>query len=408
MFKVQVAKFQSVREPLTLEVSGFGVILGPSNRGKSAIIRAILAHLSNKSGTSFVSVGEKEAEVTLHSNGHQSIWKKSTSGTTYQIDGQLYEKIGRGNPPDTIKTLGLQLIQTADKRRWWPQIQRQFDPLFIIGEPSPTTTAELLGANEDALTLTLAIKIAGKEKSGIKAKEEALSRIHLDLLHKINTLSSYEDALLEKQAAAETAESNLTQVTHRLKLLVDLQEEYTLNNTKLAASHPLTVSLIPTPLHSYNLPALLGIKRRWELIDRRFQVSPSFSNPEPVLPDPKLIKLITLSRALTAVNKKLLLLISLSHLNIPFPPNLHYYSQREKQLQSLQQRYHTALNQESNFRYQLDSLAKELTDLERSQQELQIIRDATDVCPLCDAPLVKGKFSPESLVSQWGNGLGGN
>src|SRR5688572_7680246 len=59
-----VTDFQSLGR-VEVEVSGLTVLVGPSNRGKSALIRALEAVLFNKPGDAFVRHGKKKAVVEL-------------------------------------------------------------------------------------------------------------------------------------------------------------------------------------------------------------------------------------------------------------------------------------------------------------------------------------------------------
>ena len=62
--KVQVKNFQSLKD-VELEIEGFTALSGPNNSGKSALMRAIRGVFQNTGGTSFITHGEKEMEVSL-------------------------------------------------------------------------------------------------------------------------------------------------------------------------------------------------------------------------------------------------------------------------------------------------------------------------------------------------------
>ena len=62
--RLRIRNFQSL-EDIDLELGQFTVIIGESDTGKSAIIRALKYALINKVGTGFIRHGEKQAAVEL-------------------------------------------------------------------------------------------------------------------------------------------------------------------------------------------------------------------------------------------------------------------------------------------------------------------------------------------------------
>jgi len=117
--KVEIKNFQS-HQQTTLELNeGFNVITGPSDEGKSAIIRALNWVFYNEpAGTDYIRVGTSRCEVkVVFNNDYQIIRSRtpSNSRNRYEIitpegDKQVFEKVGRDVPQEVINIHGMPKI----------------------------------------------------------------------------------------------------------------------------------------------------------------------------------------------------------------------------------------------------------------------------------------------------------
>ena len=144
---IRVRDFQALG---TAEIvaDGLTVVVGPSDRGKSALLRAIEAGLFNRSGEGFVRVGQTSARVALTFNGdgsdHEVVWEKGGGKNQFRVDGADYSRVGRDAPP-VLKALGFrdEVIGARVKddgkldggEMMRPQVARQFDPIFLLDQP---------------------------------------------------------------------------------------------------------------------------------------------------------------------------------------------------------------------------------------------------------------------------------
>lgn len=133
--KVKIQNFQNIDEE-ELEVDGFTTVVGKSNIGKSSIVRAIEGAFLNKGGDDFVRDGKRYTNVEIEADDIDLVWRKGSNKNSYIIDGEEYNKVGRG-APDIIREKGYGKIQTerADVN---PQVAKQFSPIFLIN-PSKTS-----------------------------------------------------------------------------------------------------------------------------------------------------------------------------------------------------------------------------------------------------------------------------
>lgn len=131
---LEISNFQS-HETTKLELDpGVNVILGPSDNGKSAVLRALFWLIQNKpDGLGFVShwnltekgTLKKATAVTLvYDNGKKLIRRRTKDLNQYEVEGKTLDAVGRDVPPDVEHALDITEIN----------IQRQLDPHFLLSD----------------------------------------------------------------------------------------------------------------------------------------------------------------------------------------------------------------------------------------------------------------------------------
>lgn len=136
--KVKIKNFQSIKE-VELELKGFTTIVGRSNIGKSAIVRAIDGAFTNLEGDSFVRNGEHHTEVHIECPEIDLLWKKGGGHNDYMINGEALESVGRG-APEHIGEAGFRDIESS-RSKISVQVASQFNPIFLL-DPSTITGSE--------------------------------------------------------------------------------------------------------------------------------------------------------------------------------------------------------------------------------------------------------------------------
>lgn len=182
--KVKIHNFQSIKE-IELEIEGFTAIVGRSNIGKSAIVRAIEGALSNKEGEDFVRKGTKCSEVEIDCPEISLYWKKGSGYNDYIIDGETLESVGRGSPPH-IAEAGFREIET-NRAKLNVQVASQFSPIFLL-DPSKTSgavAAEIISDIGRLSEVQTALRQCGKDRrsleSVVRVRENDLIRTREDL-----------------------------------------------------------------------------------------------------------------------------------------------------------------------------------------------------------------------------------
>lgn len=133
--RVRVRNFQSLQQ-VDLDIEGYTVILGPSNIGKSALIRAITSAFYGRPGEDFVRKGAPVTEVDIWDapkagGGTINIeWHKGKGVNKFVIDGAIYDKVARETPIHLTKAGYHEIDINGEYIR--PQISEQHDRLFLL------------------------------------------------------------------------------------------------------------------------------------------------------------------------------------------------------------------------------------------------------------------------------------
>lgn len=99
-YNLEIKNFQSIKQQ-SLQLSGFSVICGKSDMGKSALRRSIQTALFNNWSKSFIRTGEKSALVTLSRQDNKPFSisaLKSSTENQFTINDKVLPKMGKDIP----------------------------------------------------------------------------------------------------------------------------------------------------------------------------------------------------------------------------------------------------------------------------------------------------------------------
>ena len=107
-FSLKIEDFQSIGNAELEFIPGINLIVGQSNSGKTAILRAIDSVLTNPTyAKSFIKHHTNEACVTFSYDNNNVSWKKSAKGgTTYNVNTEEYSKMGTSDLFDILPNNG--------------------------------------------------------------------------------------------------------------------------------------------------------------------------------------------------------------------------------------------------------------------------------------------------------------
>lgn len=216
MIQVSVRGFQAV-EDVSFEIEGFTALVGRSNIGKSAIVRAIKCALTNASGTDFVRHGERcsrkirgtkkcrcQCSVWIRTPGLDLLWEKGDETNQYTVNGQVYNRVDRGTP--TFLQPDFSPVKVGDEKLLL-QVADQFEPIFLLNRPG-TVVADVLSDVAMLDDINAATSLAEKDR------REAVST------HKVRENDLVEaKRLLEAYTGLDEPVSSVAQVERAYKLL---------------------------------------------------------------------------------------------------------------------------------------------------------------------------------------------
>lgn len=165
--RVILKNFQSHKNSIIDFNEGLNIIVGPSDSGKSAIIRAIKWALYNEpSGNYFIREGETEASVILEFSNNIKIKrlrnKSKNAYILYNIDGEeiTFEGFGNKVPQEIIDLLEIKKISLDSNESNAINLGEQLEGAFLLSEKGSTRASaigRLIGVNliDDALKETL-------------------------------------------------------------------------------------------------------------------------------------------------------------------------------------------------------------------------------------------------------------
>jgi len=227
MVEVEIRGFQSI-EQVSIRIDGFTALVGRSNIGKSAVVRAIKCALTNSLGTSFVrhttycarSVrGAKtckcQTTVRLKAEGFDLLWEKGDSVNKYTFNGQVYDKPGQGIP-DFLITSGFAPVKVGDDVGSI-QVADQFFPIFLLNQSGPAV-AEAISDVARLDRVTAATKMVEKDRREVVSTKKIREKDAEELRVR---LAAYDglDAALDKTESAVRALVRVESEAQRVTVL---------------------------------------------------------------------------------------------------------------------------------------------------------------------------------------------
>lgn len=168
--RLTIVNFQSIRQA-ALDFGPVTVLVGESDAGKSAVLRAIRAVVTSPVGSDFRTQGTGETMVSLELDDAAVTWTKADS-PAYRVDRSggsapaLYSGFGRTVPAPVVDLLRLGPLAVGDEVVW-PSVHQQFDLPFLVGETA-AVRARVLGELSGVSRLYLATREARRLEAGAK------------------------------------------------------------------------------------------------------------------------------------------------------------------------------------------------------------------------------------------------
>ena len=225
--KISIRDFQSLGQT-EIEAKGLTVVVGRSNLGKSALVRAITAALFNRPGEDFIRINRTNAAVTI--DGLPTVqktpmrieWEKGHNLNQFTINNTLYKKVGADAPP-VIAAAGYKDIFIGDKERGKgedirPQIAGQFDPPFLLGKLGSFINDVLSVVSR----LGVLLNANGRCAKDLKAAKALLTTRKKDLAAAEAKVTAYQP-VLALHARVEALQATLAQARQNAALVAKVK-----------------------------------------------------------------------------------------------------------------------------------------------------------------------------------------
>ena len=193
MIRLIVKDFQAI-DDADVEISGLTVVLGASNSGKSALVRALQSAITNQPPAGYVRRGAKFAHVSLEfGDGDSIVWEKGENHSLYRVDGQTYEKTGR-IAPDAVRAKGFRPLVVGEASHD-VQVAPQHSPLLLMGKGSGTVLSSVVSSLSGLDPVMRAVRLVATDRQEA-SRQAAAAREEIESLDaQLSPLSDIDDVM---------------------------------------------------------------------------------------------------------------------------------------------------------------------------------------------------------------------
>lgn len=188
--RIRAINFQSLRD-VNLELGRFTVLVGPSSSGKSAVMRAVKAVVSNGLSSDYISRGTKAASVSVEVNDTTiTIERSSNESSSYKIvessgKESRYTELNRQVPAQVAEALGI----SSSKEVAPINFAGQFDTPYLLTEGG-SSVARVLGELTNVSTIFDAVKEANRRSRNASALLKLRKKDEAQLLEDLKSYAT--------------------------------------------------------------------------------------------------------------------------------------------------------------------------------------------------------------------------
>ena len=177
--RIELTNFMSHARTVIEPAAGLTVLVGPNNCGKSAVVAALQVLCRNETAKYVVRHDTKECTVQVETDdGHTVVWSRKMAGSPrYLIDGQLFDRLGRGGVPDELhQALRLPPIETGADADFDVHFGMQKAPIFLLGN-SASMAARFFASSSDAIRL---VEMQKRHRDRLAEKQREKNRLEAE------------------------------------------------------------------------------------------------------------------------------------------------------------------------------------------------------------------------------------
>lgn len=284
--KIMIKNFQS-HENTELELDkGLNVIIGPSDQGKSAILRAIKWVLFNEPrGMDFIMHGKAAVKVALElSNGYTIIRERSRSKNRYLVekpDGSeiILEGFGNDVPEEVVKAHNIKKVLLDNDFDISLNIGEQLEGPFLLSQPGAIRAkaiGRLTGLHIIDKTIRDCISDIKRESASADRLREQFSDLdrNLDKYRDLDTVEETLDSCRDLLDRADHKEASRRKLVELKVQIVSTEKELGILKKKLADLKfldKIETHLTECIKKYKNLKNLMSIKDRWVKLKKEIE-----------------------------------------------------------------------------------------------------------------------------------------
>lgn len=208
--KVSVQNYQIIKQAILDFNPGLTAIVGPSNNGKSSLLKALKAAIYTDGGTTPIRYGENSYTVGIQNDKHVVIFQKKEGSSKYLVDGQTYSKFGLTTPEEVSNALNMrELVLNGNKVQlnFW----NQMDKPFLLDKSAGELFKFIVDSGEnDQLSNVLKSMVSDRQQ------------INRDADTVQGSILSSEGMIKEQESLLEKSEKTLPLADK----IIDLKEDY--------------------------------------------------------------------------------------------------------------------------------------------------------------------------------------
>lgn len=231
--KIILVNFQShVYSELSLS-RGVNVIVGPSDSGKTAIMRALRWNMFNDpSGVEFVREGESEVSVTVRFQNNVEVERRRSRSKNQYIlrrpdeEELVFEGFGKNVPAEIEEAIGIKKIMLDDKKSLPLNFSDQLDGPFLLQE-TDAYKAQAIGRMVGVDLLDETMRDTLRDKKQISIRRELMEKDLEETEESLEAFSDLDDqiALRERIEKLLSSVSELKQKAETAKTFADALRE---------------------------------------------------------------------------------------------------------------------------------------------------------------------------------------
>ncbi len=257
MLDIEIRNFQSI-DHVHVRIEGFTSLVGRSNLGKSAIVRAVKAALTGAAEDNFVRHGptcEREVKGTksckcfctvhLKTEGLDLLWEKGGDKNEYLINGEKKTAVGKGTPEFLEQMFGL--VEIGD-RKVLLQVADQFrsqggGPIFLLDEYG-SVVADVLSDVAQLDRINVASRMAEKDRREAVAQRKVREKDVMALKIKATSYDGLDD-VLTRVRDIEAGERKIAEQRVRRDNIARLKEALIVGGKQFKLLRDLATTVIP-------------------------------------------------------------------------------------------------------------------------------------------------------------------